>query len=371
MNIENILELFKIVDSGISVVHNRINTWTIDGKEVEKLKKVWQFEKVSEHEYCYKTFDGYGKGTKNLFFIDTSKADRHTKEYYDNFREAMCNIMLYIYGDREMLESFISESLLLFNGFELNYTNKELLEDRQENRLYKYRFTSFKTRQTLGSNKDGENAIREVLNTHISKKYPLGIRHDEYMTSSSRADSIVFSMALIHIYEIKSKKDSFTRLEDQIRDYRKYADRITIVLDIKKRSAFIKNHAHKYKDIEVLFYYGVDTELETASKGKNLIPTSDRFDLLWKDELYEQVLWFIPKISKLSASKLSALASNIFTKAQALDITKEILYTRHKKSIGLKRMNRGSVNMEAILMKSKVDKNVLQDKAQIFLKKNE
>ena len=142
----------------------------------------------------------------------------------------------YSYGDREMLEGFISESLLLFNGYELNYTDKELMEDRQENRLYKYKFTSLKTRQTLGSNKDGENAIREVLNAHISKKYPLGIRHDEYMTmtSKSRADSVVFSMALIHAYEIKSKKDSFTRLEDQIKDYRKYADRITIVLDIKK-----------------------------------------------------------------------------------------------------------------------------------------
>lgn len=271
-------------------------------------------------------------------------------------------------GDEEMLSKIASRDLLIHNGFALNYTDRELLEDKQFNRVSKYKFTSFKTRQTAGSNKSGEEAIREVLNTHISNIYPLGVRHDEYTTSfiNSRADSVVFNKKSIHVYEIKSEKDSFTRLESQIEDYKKYADRITIVMDIKKRSAFIKNHAHKYNGVEVLFFYGSGIELERAARGKKLNPTTDKFGLLWKNELYEQVVWFISKTSTLSQYNLSNLASYIFTKKQAHEIAKEILYTRHKKAIG-KIMNRGSVNMDAIFFKHKLKSSVLQKKADKYL----
>lgn len=101
MQIDNILDLIEIVNTGTSVVHNRVDVWNINGKDTEKLKKVWQFEKVSEHEYCYKTFDGYRKGIKHLFFMDSSKADKPISEYSDNFRKAMCNIMSNVYGDEE------------------------------------------------------------------------------------------------------------------------------------------------------------------------------------------------------------------------------------------------------------------------------
>lgn len=369
--IENILDLFKIINTGQSVVYNRIDTWWINDKETKKLKKIWQLEKVSEHEYCYKTFDGYGKGIKHLFFIDSSKADRPISEYYDNFREALCTIMSHVLGDKEMLSKIASDDLLLYNGYTLNYSDEELFEDRKiRTCINSYEFTSFKTRQTLGSNKSGEEAIREVLNTHIANMYPDGIRHDEYMTmySNSRADSVVFNKDSIHVYEIKSAKDSFTRLESQIEDYKRYADKITLVMDIKKRSAFIKNHAHKYKGVEVLFYYGSGLKLERESRGKKLNPMSKKFELLWKDELYEQVLWFIPKISKLSQYKLFGLATAIFTKKQAHDIANEVLYTRHKKSIGLKKMNRGNVNMDKIFQKHQLQNSTLQIKADKYLR---
>lgn len=367
--IKHIADLLSVVSTGQSVVCNRVDKWNVNGKDIEKLIKIWQLEKVSEHEYCYKTFDSYGKGIKHLFFIDSSKANRPISEYYDNFRKALCNIMLNVYGDQKMLSKIISKDLMDYYGHSLNYTNTELLKDRQLNRIYKYKFASFKTRQTLGSNKSGEEAIREVLNAHIANIYPNGIRHDEYTTmdSSSRADSVVFNKDSIHVYEIKSAKDSFARLESQIEDYKKYADRITLVMDIKKQSAFIKNHAHKYKDVEVLFYYGSDIKLERASRGKKLNPTSNKLGLLWKNELYEQVVWFISKTSTLSRYSLVGLASHIFTKKQAHDIVNEILYTRHKKSIGKEWMLRGDVNLEVIFFKYKIDNNKMRAKADKYL----
>ena len=374
--IKNIIELFNVVNTGKSVVCNRVDICNINGKDVEELSKIWQIEKVGKSEYCYKTFDGYGKGIKHLFLMRSPEnkspyGNNPISEYYDNFRKALNNIMSYIYGDKEMLLKLVSEHILNYNGYSLNYSDQELLEDKQSNRMYKYKFTSFKTRQRVGSNKGAENAIRDVLNTHIANIYPDGIRHDEYttMNSNSRADSVVFNKNSIHVYEIKSDKDSFTRLESQIEDYKKYADRITLVMDIKKRSAFIKNHAHKYKDIEVLFYYGPNLKLERASRGKKLNPTSDKFFLLWKSELYGQLFWFINRTSTLSRFSLSCLASHLFTKKQAHDIVNEVIYNRHKKSIGKQQMIDGDVNLLAILNKYNLEMSVLYEKVDKYFKK--
>ncbi len=365
--IQNIIDLFEIVNANQSVVLNRLDKWNVDGKDVDKLVKIWQLEKVSEHEYCYKTFDGWGRGIKHLFFIDSSKTGKPISEYYDNFRKAFCTIMLHVYGDEKNVSKIVSKDIIHYEKF--YYSDIDLLEDRHTDKIYEYIFTTFKTRQTLGSNKSGEEAIREVLNAHIANIYPNGIRHDEYTTmdSKSRADSVVFNKDSMHVYEIKSAKDSFTRLESQIEDYKKYADRITIVMDVKKQSAFIKNHAHKYKGIEVLFYYGSGNKLERASRGRKLNPTSDKFGLLWKNELYEQVVWFISRTSTLSRYQLEELASYVFTKKQAHDIANEVLYTRHKKSVGKERMSRGSVNMESIFFKYKLDKNKIRTKASKYI----
>jgi hypothetical protein len=367
--INNIAELFNTVHDGISVVHNRVDIWNVDGKDVEKLTKVWQIERVSEFEYCYKTFDGWGKGIKHLFFMDSSKSEKPIIDYYDNFRNALCNIMASVYGDEETLEKLATEDLLSHNGHSLNYTNIELLDDRKNNRLYKYRFTSFKTRQTVGSNKSGELAIREVLNKHIEKSHPDGIRRDEYMTSNSRADSIVFNKDSIHIYEIKSEKDSFARLESQIEDYKKYADRITIVIHSKKMPSFITKHSHKYKGIEVLIYYSADRELKQISRSKVLNPTTDKMSLLWKEELYSNVLGFISGLSKLSQYNLVPIASAVFTKKQACEIANEILHNRHKTTDEKGRMRNGAVDMFLIFNKYKLESSILQDKANIALKR--
>jgi len=372
--IKDIVELFAIVESGKSVVCNRVDTWIVDGKKQEKLSKIWQLEKVSEDEYCYKTFGGYGRAIKHFFFIDSSKVDKPISKYYDNFKLAFCSILSEFCNDKDYLKNIVSDELLFYeNKYILRYADNCLLyQKKYPQQANEHIFTTFKTRQTLGSNKSGEEAIREALNAHIATIYPNGIRHDEYCTlsSSSRADSVVFNRDSIHVYEIKSAKDSFARLAKQIEDYRKYAERITLVMDIKKESAFIKNHAHKYKDIEVLFYYGPDTKLKRASKGKKLIPTTKKIDLLWKNELYEQVCFSIHGISKLSQFELANLASYLFVKKQAHDIVNEVLYTRHKKSIGKERMSRGDVNMVRILQRYQLDTSTLQAKTDKFLHKH-
>jgi len=135
VSIANITELFNIVNSGKSVVCNRVDTWIVNNEKQDRLSKIWQLEKVSEAEYCYKTFDGYDRAIKHFFFIDSSKANRPISEYYNNFRTALCSIMFDVYGDEEMLLKLTSKNLLNYSDYTLNYTNSELLEDRQLNAI--------------------------------------------------------------------------------------------------------------------------------------------------------------------------------------------------------------------------------------------
>lgn len=374
MNFSNILELFDFISNGQSVVLNSIVATTINGAVSERAHKLWQIEKVSEHEYCFKKFDGYDRAIKHFFFIDTSRANIEIEEYCSDFRKAFNEMMCNIYGDEEILSKIVSKDLLKHRGFDLNYTDLEFLErdgkynSAYSNKLYSYKFTSFKTKQLRdGSNKSGENAIREVLNKYIELKHPNGVRQDEYMTigSKSRADSVVFHEDHIHVYEIKSEKDAFTRLESQIEDYRQYAERITIVLDVSKYSAYVKNHQHKFKGVEVLIYDANKTELALVKKGSKLIPTSNKMGLLWKDELYAGALCYTKGTRSLSQFLLVSLASEVFSKPLAIDLANKLLYDRA--SI---KETRVFAEISNIYQRHNIDAQKIQQKADKFLEKH-
>lgn len=390
IEIKNFNELMDIVNSGKSVLLSSVNLSRIcyrneDGSHREEKReyfsKIWQFEKVSDHEYCFKTFSGYEQNIKHYFFMDHTKTDATIEDYYQNFRH-LSSIFSHVFCDEKMAKKYITDELLNYRGYSLNFTNQEMFKEytRRQSKLRKtnshdnlygkYCFRVFKTKQTKGSNKSGEETIRSVLNDHISSVYPNGLRHDEYTTlgTKSRADSVVFNKDSIHVYEIKSAKDSFARLEDQIKDYRKYADKITLVLDAEKTSAYMKNHAHKYKDIEVLQYFDHSKVLQKINNGKKLNPTTNKMQLLWTPELKEQALYFISNISQFGNYKLVVVADKIFTKKQAHDIANEILYTRHKTINKDGKMSRGSVDMFKVFYKYKLKSSDLQTKADKIIK---
>ena len=91
-----------------------------------------------------------------------------------------------------------------------------------------------------------------------------------------RADIFVVN-GLIHIYEIKSVKDNITRLEKQLYNYSKVANRITLVID---KSLYDKK---KQNVDEICTKY--DAEVQTVDNGIfNLIRKQN------KDKVIQQLM---------------------------------------------------------------------------------
>ena len=105
--------------------------------------------------------------------------------------------------------------------------------------------------------------IKIVLLKKIDKEMHTGyIAVPEISLPGSVADLLVTN-GDIHIYEIKSKSDSLSRLKKQIESYKKHAHRVTVVADTK----FIKKlkeepYMHNVGLIEVTSRYSLKTITE-------------------------------------------------------------------------------------------------------------
>jgi len=208
--------------------------------------------------------------------------------------------------------------------FPILYSKKELKEFSLKYTKYNLRF--FKKRKP--TNNIGEQEIRLALKKRMQKKN--NYLKDEFTTMRlrTRADMVSFSNKKIDVYEIKSDKDSFTRLEKQIQEYRDYADTITIVIGEKKLSAFNKNHVEKYPDIGILVYK--DGKLKEIRKPKELKPKKI-ISLLWKKELYQKLFAGYIGLSSYSSSKLMNIAEQIFKKDDLDSMVRKILTARYTK----------------------------------------
>lgn len=94
---------------------------------------------------------------------------------------------------------------------------------------------------------------------------------------SSRADFAVFQDGEIYVYELKSDADSLSRLKQQVKDYKTYADVITVVLNEKHLNAFNKLGL----DVNLIIERNNRYEIVDISKRNS---PDKRFNLLWYKE---------------------------------------------------------------------------------------
>lgn len=377
-DIDSIEEVFGAVGDGLSVLLYMEHTTSSGETRKEKL---WQLEKSKDHKYLYKT---YHSSTNTIhqkypFIIDPDKTDGDMpiRAYYRNFRKCLCEIMTYIEGREEHIKK-LSPRFLIYDGYTLNYTNKENWDEKfVQDRKHKFFVKISKTRTNEGARspsvpKSGENEIRVVLNTYIEEHHPNGHKWDEYATysSSSRADTVVFCPDMIHTYEIKSKKDSFARLETQIKDYKKYSERVTVVLDESKVKGFLKraNLSTIYNGVEVLVYRDRETPLRRVVRGKKQTLTDSRARMLWKDELYSGLLPMISGVSGFSSAKLIKVAEKIYTKRQLNEAVLEILHNRYRNANKGESIECGTINMMRFMSKHELSSPKLWGKAETIIK---
>jgi len=199
-----------------------------------------------------------------------------------------------------------------------------------------YRLVKFKTRSRIEKtgNKNGENEIRLYLNRLFKSKIGY-IQKDEYTTAGlkTRADSVLFSKDEIIVYEIKSDKDSFARLNDQIKDYCKYGNKIYLVLHQAKLSAFQKNHSELLSKIGLMVYYPLKKAIILEKKAPINTPKLNSLDLLWREE-HREILRGMKGISKVTTmSQTKKRILEIFGEKFANDLAKILLYQRYKANV--------------------------------------
>ncbi len=331
--------------------------------------KEWQLEKHGE-EFCFKTFGSYDKIREKTFFTK-EKPDYKSINTMHNVigfskqeLESIFNIedndwFGYMYkGEHRKLEPYhYSNSRITTIG------GREAKEELKGER----RFVIFNTRdiKEFAGQKNGENAIRIELDKYIEEIYPNEPTMDEYTTLAlrTRADTAVFTKNGIHVFEIKSEKDSFARLENQIKDYKTYAEKVTIVLHVKKLSAFMKNHTHLLDNIGLMVYYGKNIPLEIKIKPKKMVPSVKKVDMLWADEA-RSILSIFRNTSQLSTSTLRTKAlESIMTKPQAHHICNLILHRRVASKDSKGHMQYGSIDInKEFLMKFGLSHERLQHK---------
>ena len=99
------------------------------------------------------------------------------------------------------------------------------------------------------------------------------------------ADLIAVRGDNLEVFEIKSKGDTLKRLTDQVTEYKTYADKVWVVVDVKLTSRFEKWCGKNHELSDGLGYISYDNgKLEVVRKPKVNIPNLVYLDMLWAVE---------------------------------------------------------------------------------------
>lgn len=165
-----------------------------------------------------------------------------------------------------------------------------------------------------------EKEIRLHLRNFIDNKYK-GITLDEFTGGSmrTRPDLMHINEDKIIMCEIKSDKDSLSRLRTQVEDYLKHSSKVYVVLDVTHINAYKKlcDKDESFKLLMFSYYvevYWFDTSLKQL-KGDLLLEVNQRhgmrsyksinveklYNFLWGEE-QKSLISFLKGRSKLSVS---------------------------------------------------------------------
>ena len=173
--------------------------------------------------------------------IELVSFDRYGKRTVSNIEDVIYKVGSFVKFDNKGLNL-------------LDLTKKEIKKIKEYD-LYnkKYTITTFKRplRKSLGA-----KPINDKLEEYFkSKDISYQAEFKPYVRGNkSIADYISIQEEGIITYEVKSDVDSFVRLEKQLKDYKKYSNKIYIVLHHKKENLFRKNHSDLLKIAGLIVY---------------------------------------------------------------------------------------------------------------------
>lgn len=313
---------------------------------------LWQLE-LNDGKIYFKLFK-QDKVVRNIILIDSNnKGCEYNIDVF--FGVASRHIKLISKDINKTFGlNFPSDIIKKYNEQRKRTKRMHKVVSKEMQKLITYNLVYFKTRsrKAVSESKVGENEIRFHLDRLIKKQFVGYSQKDEYTTAglSTRADTVVFSKEDIHVFEIKSDRDSFSRLADQIKDYRKYADYIHVVLHIKKELLFMKKYSDYLPEIGLIIYDPTSKELLVRNTPSPLNHKNNLLKLLWKEEK-RNIVNGVKGISKLkNMSDLEKYISRILKRKDINNLCRHIIANRFSKDA-----------IDSVLSPGTFDPNILPD----------
>ena len=181
-----------------------------------------------------------------------------------------------------------------------------------------------------------EKLIREAAKEFLQERHGKDgcIIVDEFSGAGmhTRPDLMLINEEHIIMVEIKSDKDSLTRLETQIKDYNRFSSGVYVFLDIKHKTEFEKKFKNFYWRCVVVYY---DAGSLSGHYGEYISSLSiqklqlDIFYLLWADER-RHLLRPFKGFSKICNCKDYEALFAIYTPKELIEYAHITLYERWK-----------------------------------------
>jgi hypothetical protein len=169
-----------------------------------------------------------------------------------------------------------------------------------------------------------------IFKNAIANKVLLG-RHSvnssslytELRIGASKADVVIFN-GTSHVYEIKTKYDSFDRLENQLKNYKDFFEYINIVTVESKVNA-LKSLVDEDVGILVLTSQYTLSTIRKATSNKKNIKKSVLFDVLKKDEYLSIIKNHYGHIPNVPNTQIFSKSKELFEMLDIQIAHKEVL----------------------------------------------
>ena len=136
--------------------------------------------------------------------------------------------------------------------------------------------------------------IREKLYDYLDERYGKVRTIEEKVILKSRADMLAIIDGEIIGIEIKSDRDTYTRLKRQIKDYEKFCDKCYVA--VGESHIHVSEHVPEYWGIIVVSDDNVIVDRDAGLSPK--VKINNQLDILWRAELYAvQMKEGLPKLS--------------------------------------------------------------------------
>lgn len=222
------------------------------------------------------------------------------------------------------------ESLGLYHSFHVPYPialddflgdyniTAKVVEEHEFNKICKEFNSNIKPTNEL--------VIRDAVTKYLNEKYDIAHIQDEYTHARLPVRADLFAVtnckAVITV-EIKSDRDTFTRLKKQLEEYTKFSHIVYVAIDITHLIKFKKGFPNYYGGI--LVYEDGELKIHCGCQRKKSIDCSM---LLWKQEL-KLFLCFKGSFSKYAIDELEYLIENVFTVREHKAISEFLFVNRY------------------------------------------